>query len=450
MTPLLVVAALIFATGMSGSMLRRNRYGRRFARRQQEALDRLGHLSTTSGGADLPSPAVAPRQAHVRVVSADAEPPPLTPRPLTGGWRPTRATGAAPFRRPQPRTLPAAISADPAASVYEYRVDDEDIGGVRLVGPGSGESVESAAEREELGSGAQAADGPAPETSATDRPMEDDASGTVGASSLLLPAPALTSPPGDPDVAPRYYDRAPGASPLSAAPPTLSLPPTTLARFDDLEPPADLPDAPDPPPPAVDPDERSEWASRLAAAGAPLAAARREDRSPRRRRAHRAARSRGTATGRTWKAAAAGVVVLLAAGGAAATLGLAHHAAAPRATGPAHHPAPSPTAPARTVPTTTPAAAKLVATASGAATYQLAGPSQITLTASGPCWVEIRSGGASGAVSFVGTLQAGQSQAVAGPAWLRLGNPTAVAVAVNGQAVKPPVTQGTPYDLTFQ
>jgi hypothetical protein len=86
-------------------------------------------------------------------------------------------------------------------------------------------------------------------------------------------------------------------------------------------------------------------------------------------------------------------------------------------------------------------------TSSNSATYQVTGPISVVLDATGPCWVQARRAGPTGGLLFQGTLVPGQSWTVAGPTWLRLGNPTAVNLTVNGELVSPPADQGIPFDL---
>ncbi|MHB8505916.1 MAG: hypothetical protein ACYDEN_09390, partial [Acidimicrobiales bacterium] len=117
----LALASLVLVvTGASSSWTGRRRRGVRSARRQRRALDTLGAISGRSPAPRTPPDGSPAPQAHVRVVSADAEPPVPTPRPMTGGWRPTRATGAAPFRSPAPRSSPV----DPAGVLGSQEVDD--------------------------------------------------------------------------------------------------------------------------------------------------------------------------------------------------------------------------------------------------------------------------------------------------------------------------------------
>jgi hypothetical protein len=140
-------------------------------------------------------------------------------------------------------------------------------------------------------------------------------------------------------------------------------------------------------------------------------------------------------------AAVAGVVVSLAGHGSGRP-SPAHVAARPAPTTTTTPPAP-PTTTATSVPV------QLVATAPDQATYRVRSGAHITLSATGRCWVEIRRGTAAGAVVFSGTLVAGQTQGVAGSAWVRLGNPAVVTVTVDGTSLSPPGLSGSPYDLEF-
>ena len=96
------------------------------------------------------------------------------------------------------------------------------------------------------------------------------------------------------------------------------------------------------------------------------------------------------------------------------------------------------------------AAVKLLSSSTAGSVYQLSDSAPITLTTSGRCWVEIRSGNSSGPVIHEATLVAGSTEDLSGPVWLRLGNPTAVEITVGSTTVTPPVTAGGPYDLEFR
>jgi Domain of unknown function (DUF4115) len=110
-------------------------------------------------------------------------------------------------------------------------------------------------------------------------------------------------------------------------------------------------------------------------------------------------------------------------------------------------------APARTTTTTSPPVkpAVLVSSQNGTATYQLRSASaSIVVTASGPCWLEVRANSPLGQIVYEGTLEAGGRSTVTGPAWIRLGNPPVVAVKVNGTPMTVPGAQvGLPLNLQF-
>lgn len=145
--------------------------------------------------------------------------------------------------------------------------------------------------------------------------------------------------------------------------------------------------------------------------------------------------------------AAVVIAALLVTGAAAALVVTTSGGSRPRATPPPAYRARPPAAAApATVPP--PSEVRLLSTSSGQATYWVAGPPATTLVASGRCWVEARSGGATGSIVFQGVLSSGQRQVLSGPLWLRLGNPGAVSVQVNGTVLQPPgLAAGQPYDL---
>ena len=157
-------------------------------------------------------------------------------------------------------------------------------------------------------------------------------------------------------------------------------------------------------------------------------------------------------SGRRRLAAAVAVAALLVVAAAAAVVltgggGTPDHSAHVRAAPPITEPAHSAVAgaPARAAPAT------LISSTPSVALYSLRGPATITLTASsGVSWVELRRGDQSGAIVYQGSLRPGQAQTITGPAWVRLGNPTAVVIAVNETPITAPaLTAGEPYDLQF-
>ncbi len=153
-------------------------------------------------------------------------------------------------------------------------------------------------------------------------------------------------------------------------------------------------------------------------------------------------------------AAAATAALLVAAAAIAAGGALLQnhpHAAPPVAQTP-RRPAVAATvpSPSTTSPTTVPPPT-LVAGSTGYSLYRLPVASTILVAAAGRCWVEIRGHGPSGRLIYEGILVAGQSTSAKGRVWVRLGNPTAVTVSVNGHDLAPPaMVAGVPYDLQFE
>jgi Domain of unknown function (DUF4115) len=109
--------------------------------------------------------------------------------------------------------------------------------------------------------------------------------------------------------------------------------------------------------------------------------------------------------------------------------------------------------PPKSPPTTAPVAkpAVLVSSQNGTATYELRSASaSIVVSASGACWLEVRANSPLGQIVYEGTLEAGVHFSVTGPAWIRLGNPPAVAVKVNGTPMTVPGSQlAVPVNLQF-
>jgi len=159
---------------------------------------------------------------------------------------------------------------------------------------------------------------------------------------------------------------------------------------------------------------------------------------------------RGATTGRRLPVTVAAAVVLaVAVGGGVAVFGL------PGGSGPRSHPAASP--PLRgpaVVPTTSlpPAQpASLLTKTATTATYAVVGSPTISLTGSAPCWLQVRQDNQSGSVLFEGTLSSGQQKNLTGRVWVRLGNPAAISVQINGSTLDPPTqVAGSPYNLQFQ
>jgi Domain of unknown function (DUF4115) len=148
-------------------------------------------------------------------------------------------------------------------------------------------------------------------------------------------------------------------------------------------------------------------------------------------------------------ALAAGALAVAVAGGDVA---LRHPPASPPTPRLAIPAPPTTQAPAPPPTTVATSPATLVSSSPLVAVYSLSGPSTITFRASsGVSWAQLREGTQSGAVVFEGRIDQGQSETISGPAWVRLGNPTAITVAVNGTAITAPaVAAGQPYNLQFR
>jgi hypothetical protein len=147
-------------------------------------------------------------------------------------------------------------------------------------------------------------------------------------------------------------------------------------------------------------------------------------------------------------------VVLIVAGVVGYTLAAGRSHGRHPASNPPATTSPPPTQPAAsaaTSPTTAPPTAILVSSSAGSSTYRVDASATITFqAASGTCWVEIRQSGPYGPVLFTGDLVVGQSRDMNGPIWVRLGNPRALVITVNGTSISPPgMTAGVPYDLQF-
>jgi hypothetical protein len=107
--------------------------------------------------------------------------------------------------------------------------------------------------------------------------------------------------------------------------------------------------------------------------------------------------------------------------------------------------------PPTTATTAPPKPAQLLSAGGGTATYQLRSKDALVVVkASGPCWIEVRVGSPQGQVVYEGTLEAGMMAHVTGPAWIRLGNPPAVTVLVDGMPMPVPGRQlAVPMNLQF-
>jgi cytoskeleton protein RodZ len=65
----------------------------------------------------------------------------------------------------------------------------------------------------------------------------------------------------------------------------------------------------------------------------------------------------------------------------------------------------------------------------------------LALAASGPCWLEVRAGSATGRLIYLGTLEAGQTRHFAtGPLWVRVGAPWELSMRVHGHPMPLPIS----------
>jgi hypothetical protein len=404
MTPILIAVLALVTVGGSARAGLRAVETRRQARQHRQALDTLGAITQRVAADDASMPTVrSDPHAHVRLVSASTPP--------TRSLR--RRSGVSAVHRPSGRgwSRGNSVPLDPA-SPGEVRINRD-----RRPAP-----LPLRAERP--GWGGRRGLGRQPDAAPTS------------------PLPWISAPPSPTPPSP--------ASPSPASPWGRPLEPTPT---DGWMPPA-LPGPgsgqPRPPAPSPAPVSIASGPSGAAPAARPAPASPWAGAVPGRRHPGPAGVLALTASIAVLVVAVAGVLILNHRG-----------ASTPSASAAAHRPpAASPTttaaAPTTVAPTTTavpaPATPVVLASAtSGAVTYQLVSPgASIRVTASGPCWLEVRAGGASGQVAYEGTLAAGQQSTVAGPAWIRLGNPPAVSVTVNGVAVTPPgASSANPMDLQF-
>jgi hypothetical protein len=155
-------------------------------------------------------------------------------------------------------------------------------------------------------------------------------------------------------------------------------------------------------------------------------------------------------TRRAWVTLAAGVAAAAAAGG---SIAWSESAPPGRAASPRIAPAaaPAPTVAPPPSPTTVPPPLVAQSVSAAGATYAVRSlPLELDLTLVGPCWAELRSGSPEGPLLFEGTLTAGSHRtwSVLGGLFLRLGNPAAARLVVDGSAVSLPLV-ADPFDLTF-
>jgi hypothetical protein len=426
MGPLLVV--LVTACALTGAV----QIGRGFwvrtrsVERHQQALDTLADITQSPDPAPEARQLAPDHQAHVRVIGpagpVTAEPGLLPPpRPFAR----SSPVGASPMRRPS-RNAPSAAAIDAvSASATLGRSSGTRLVRTRLPHP------------------------PAGPLAASEEP-------TLPA--LTPPPPAALEPPTRPVPVIRphvfYFDDV-AARPAARAAREAQAP--VANDIDDPDDPDDGTGGPDLTALAVVP----------VGAGDPSGAS--EFLPPHRGRSWGlGGKDRRPVALRALTAAAAVVVIGAAVTGAALALQSPSPKAATQALRPPHK-AGKPSAPAAkpatptsrpTVPVTTtttpppppaPKAAVLLNASGGTATYQLTSPSaSIVVTASGPCWIEVKARSAAGQVVYEGILAKGQTSSVTGPAWIRLGDPPYAAVTVNGKHMSVPgATAAVPLNLQF-
>lgn len=120
----------------------------------------------------------------------------------------------------------------------------------------------------------------------------------------------------------------------------------------------------------------------------------------------------------------------------AATAGPAVTAAAPPTTTLSTATSALPVSPA----TTTPALSGPV-TARGSVTYTVAPGTEVVVSATGPCWFEVRRQKGSPVLDLL-TLAPGASKTYTAPVWMRFGNADNVSVTVGGTRLKLPPSPG--------
>ncbi len=388
MNQLLLLLVLVVAGVLGTSVVRQLRSGQRAAAHHHRALDTLGHIS--SGRTRNPQPQVEGETSGNHVASSPEE---------TAG---VHSNGDA--------------AADQAVHAH-VRVVAADAPR-RSTGP---QVVFSASRFARPPSHVAA-----PEAGASDASRGADRRPTAELPAVdpgRAPAPAPASRPG------------PARSDPTPTPPAPLPPAETLVRIVD-DAPAPMDDVAPLPPPPTPPRHRH-----------------RQHRPGRRQPARPA---RGTVGRRPVLigAVVAAIVVVGVVGGVVAASRGSSKPSAPRAVAPSTTPvrtSPPTTAATTTAPPpTTPPPLTPTSTASGQATYQVGATASVTVTASSPAWVEIRTGGPSGAISFQGVLTAGQSKTLAVPTWLRIGKPAATSLTVSGQAVSlPPGAAAQPINLSF-
>lgn len=405
---LLVVA--VAAVGALARGARRGGPARRAARTHHRVLDTLDTITRQAADHPVRARDAEDAHTHVRLVRAEAE----TGAPAHArAPRPGRTLGSAPFRAP----------------VARHVIDDD----AALALPDAEEQVRVRRSSDVASAPAASVDAdPVDGHAGPVDPLQDRA---AARESFKLAVPGDEATPA-------------GETPVGGGAPVL--------RFDEdvlTDPaPTTMPPVPHLPPEAVAALASSGRRGQRADATKHRSSSR--HRAGRQAPASRRSRGAGPGAGRRTAAmvviAAAAVLVVVAVAAALTLRSAPSHrrAAAPNPPLSTPRPASAPTV----APTTVAAPATLVSSTPQDAVYSLAGPSTITFTASrGASWIELRQGAQAGTIVYQGILRQGQAQNITGPAWVRLGNPTAVSIAVNQTPLAAPtLTAGEPFNLQFR
>jgi RodZ C-terminal domain len=374
------------ALGAGAGAVRRQLIAKRTAAAHHRALDTMGRLvAQHNGRLAAPSEPVDPSHPHVRLVRTGQQPAPTTPPVLRS--RPKRGRASAYQRAGRGFDAPPAPPAE------------------------AGTSPESAPAAEPL----RAAE-PAPAAPTWPEPAE-----LIETPPPALPTSAPIAPPIAPPAAPLVFDATADLPPVPPAPPA---PPLSTG-------------------PANGPVPRT---------ARPVRRRHRQVRSPLRR----ATRTRRFHVSHRVTAGAAALVIVIGVGAGFLLSRSPGHSAPParhssvgQQNAGARPPGKNASSATTIAPAPRAAEVSLVSSSAGYSMFRLSWPATIRLESTGLCWIEIRDSGPTGPVTFQGDLTAGASHAVTGPSWLRLGNPTAVAVTVNGSAITLPLVAGEPYNIQF-
>ena len=159
-------------------------------------------------------------------------------------------------------------------------------------------------------------------------------------------------------------------------------------------------------------------------------------------------------------AGALAFTTLVGGGTALLLLALHHGGSTPRSTAGTHATASNPPVTALTPPSTAPPVSQttrprgplvsLAGSGTSSATYSVSGgPVSLSVSATAPCWIQVRTA-ASGPVVYTGLLGPSEQKTFpdSGTLWMRVGFPAGLHVAVDGTPVPLPASSN-PYDLTF-